>query len=127
MTQTTNRIFDDLAKLVTNAAGAAHGVRKEVDTLVRSQAERVLNDLDVVPREEFDAVRDMAARAREENERLAERIEKLEARIDKLDAAATSKAATGKPATRKPVTRKTAARKSAAKTDSGKPASSSPK
>lgn len=127
MTQTTNRIFDDLAKLVTNAAGAAQGVRKEVDTLVRSQAERVLNDLDVVPREEFDAVRDMAARAREENERLAERIEKLEARIDKLDAAATSKAATGKPATRKPVTRKTAARKSAAKTDSGKPASSSPK
>ena len=110
MTQTSNRIFDDLAKLVTNAAGAAQGVRKEVDTLVRSQAERVLNDLDMVPREEFDAVRDMAAKAREENDRLAEKVAELEARIDKLGTPTTKKAAAKKPAARKATTRKPAAK-----------------
>lgn len=96
MTQTTNRIFDDLAKLVTNAAGAAEGVRREIDTLVRSQAERVLNDLDVVSREEFDAVRDMAAKAREENDALSGRIARLEARL-----AAPELAPVKKPAARK--------------------------
>lgn len=98
MTQTTNRIFDDLAKLVTNAAGAAQGMRREVDTLVRSQAERVLNDLDVVPREEFDAVRDMAAKAREENDRLAERVAQLEARMDAIGQAPAKKPAAHKAA-----------------------------
>ena len=96
MTQTTNRIFDDLAKLVTNAAGAAEGVRREIDTLVRSQAERVLNDLDVVSREEFDAVRDMAAKAREENDALSGRIARLEARL-----ATPEPAPVKKPAARK--------------------------
>lgn len=110
MTQTTNRIFDDLAKLVTNAAGAAQGVRKEVDTLVRSQAERVLNDLDVVPREEFDAVRDMAVKAREENDRLSERVAELEARIDKLSTPAPKKTTAKKPAARKAAAQKPAAK-----------------
>ena len=110
MTQTSNRIFDDLAKLVTNAAGAAQGVRKEVDTLVRSQAERVLNDLDMVPREEFDVVRDMAVKAREENERLSERVAELEARIDKLSTPAAKKASVKKPAVRKTATQKPAAK-----------------
>ena len=78
MTQTTSRFFDELAKVMSNAAGAAQGVRREIDTLVRTQAERVLGELDVVQREEFEAVSEMAARAREDNERLEARIVVLE-------------------------------------------------
>ena len=81
MTQTTGRFFDELGKLITDAAGAADGVRKEIEGIVRSQAERVLNGLDVVQREEFDAVKAMAQKAREENERLNERIAALEAAL----------------------------------------------
>jgi len=81
MTTTQTRIFDELAKLMTNAAGAAQGVRREVDTLVQSQMERVLNNMDLVKREEFEAVKAMAARAREENEALAARIAALEAKL----------------------------------------------
>jgi BMFP domain-containing protein YqiC len=79
MTQTTSRFFDELAKLMTDAAGAAQGFRQDAETFFRSQAERVLNDLEVVQREEFEAVKAMAAKALEENERLARRIEALEA------------------------------------------------
>jgi BMFP domain-containing protein YqiC len=78
MTQTSNRIFDEMARLMNDAAGVAQGVRREFDTLFRSQAERILRDLDVVSREEFEAVKDMAALAREENEALKARIEALE-------------------------------------------------
>ncbi len=81
MTTTQTRLFDELAKLMTNAAGAAQGVRREVDTLVQSQMERVLNNMDLVKREEFEAVKAMAAKAREENEALAARIAALEARL----------------------------------------------
>ena len=81
MTQTTGRIYDEFAKLMTDAAGMAQGVRREVDTVVRSQAERILRDLDYVKREEFEAVKEMAAKARDENERLAARIAELEARL----------------------------------------------
>jgi BMFP domain-containing protein YqiC len=83
MTQTTGRFFDELGKLITDAAGAADGVRKEIEGIVRSQAERVLNGLDVVQREEFEAIKAMAQRAREENERLSERIAALEAALAK--------------------------------------------
>jgi BMFP domain-containing protein YqiC len=79
MTQTTNRFFDEVARLMNDAAGVASGVRREFDTLVRSQAERILRDLDVVKREEFEAVKEMARLAREENEALKARIEALEA------------------------------------------------
>lgn len=82
MTTPSSRLFDELAKLMSNAAGAAQGVRREVDLLVKSQVERVLGDLAVVQREEFEAVREMAQRAREENERLKARIAKLEAMLD---------------------------------------------
>lgn len=81
MTTTSSRFFDELAKLATNAAGAAQGVRREIDTLVKAQVERVLNDVGVVKREDFDVVRDMAQKAREENDRLNERIAVLEARL----------------------------------------------
>lgn len=80
MTQTNNRLFDELAKMMTDAAGAAQGVRREIETIVRSQLDRVLAEMDVVRREEFEAVREMAERARVENEALAQRIAALEAK-----------------------------------------------
>jgi BMFP domain-containing protein YqiC len=79
MAQTTNRFFDEIARLMNDATGVAHGVRREFDTLFRGQAERVLRDLDVVSREEFEAVKEMARLAREENEALKARINALEA------------------------------------------------
>jgi BMFP domain-containing protein YqiC len=79
MTQTSNRLFDEMARLMNDAAGVAQGVRREFDTLFRGQAERVLRDLDVVQREEFEAIKEMARLAREENELLRARIEALEA------------------------------------------------
>jgi BMFP domain-containing protein YqiC len=83
MTQTSNRFFDEMARLMNDAAGVAHGVRREFDTLLRNQAERMLRDLDVVKREEFEAVKEMARLAREENETLAARVAALEAAIGK--------------------------------------------
>jgi BMFP domain-containing protein YqiC len=80
MTQTSNRFFDEVARLMNDAAGVAQGVRREFDTLMRSQAERILRELDLVKREEFDAVKEMARIAREENEALKARIEALEAK-----------------------------------------------
>jgi BMFP domain-containing protein YqiC len=79
MTTTSSRLFDELAKMMGNAAGAAQGLRREIDGLVKSQVERVLGDLAIVQREEFEAVREMAERAREENEQLKARIDALEA------------------------------------------------
>ena len=81
MTQTTNRFFDEIGRLMNDAAGAAQGVKREVDAVMRNQAERILRDLDVVKREEFDAVKDMARLAREENEALKARIAALEAKL----------------------------------------------
>jgi BMFP domain-containing protein YqiC len=81
MTQTTNRFFDEIARLMNDAAGVAQGVRREFDTVFRAQAERALRDLDVVPREEFEAIKEMVKLAREENEALRERVAALEARL----------------------------------------------
>jgi len=80
MTQTSNRFLDEIARLMNDAAGVASGVRREFDTMVRNQADRILRDLDVVKREEFEAVKEMARLAREENEALRARIDALEAR-----------------------------------------------
>ena len=82
MTQTSNRMLDEMARLMNDAAGVAQGVRRAFDTLFRSQAERILRDLDVVQREEFEAVKEMARLAREENELLRARVEALEAERD---------------------------------------------
>ncbi|MEN9895228.1 MAG: hypothetical protein RIR97_1080 [Pseudomonadota bacterium] len=76
-----NRMFDEFAKLMTDAAGAAQGVRKEMETAFKAQAERWLNSLDLVKREEFDAVREMAILARDENDALKQRIDVLEAKL----------------------------------------------
>lgn len=81
MTQTNNRFLDELSKLLTDAAGAAQGMRREVETLMKTQGERILREMDVVQREEFEAVKEMATKARDENEELKTRISALEAAL----------------------------------------------
>ena len=81
MVQTTGRLYDEFARLMNDAAGIAQGMRREFDTVLRTQAERILRDLDVVHREEFEAVKEMARLAREENEALKTRIAVLEAKL----------------------------------------------
>lgn len=81
MTQTTSRFADELAKLLTDAAGLAQGARKEVETFAKGQADRLVSGMDLVSREEFEAVKAMAAKARDENERLEARIAALEATL----------------------------------------------
>jgi BMFP domain-containing protein YqiC len=80
MTQTSGRFFDEIARLMNDASGVAQGVRREFETLFKTQAERWMRDLDLVKREEFEAVKDMARLAREENEALNARISALEAK-----------------------------------------------
>ncbi|MCO8144221.1 accessory factor UbiK family protein [Rhodovulum tesquicola] len=77
--QTSNKFLDDMSKLMTNAMGVAQGAKDEAETAFRSMIDRWLADRDFVTREEFDAVRAMAQKAREENEALKARIEALEA------------------------------------------------
>jgi len=81
MVQTTGRLYDEFARLMNDAAGVAQGVRREFDTVLRTQAERILGDLDVVHREEFEADKEMARLAREENEALKVRLTALEAKL----------------------------------------------
>lgn len=78
---TQHPLLDGLSKLMTDAMGVAQGVKKEADTMLKSQVERLLRDVDVVSRDEFEAVKEMAANARDENERLAARIAALEAKL----------------------------------------------
>ncbi len=126
--QTSNRILDDLARVANGAVSTLVGVKNEIDALVRQRIERLLNDADMVPRQEFDAVKAMAAKARTEQERLEKRIAGLEARLGVKPAARTAKPAAKarKPAAkaRKPAAkaRKPAAtkKKSAAKRSPGK-------
>ncbi len=91
MTQSSNRIFDELARFATDAAGAAQGVRREVESVVRSQFERLIKDMDVATREEVEVLREMVIASREENERLEARVKELEA---KLTATGSTSAAT---------------------------------
>ncbi len=117
--QTQNRLLDDLARVASSALGVAAGMRTEVEARLREQFERVLSQLDLVPREEFDAVKAMAIKAREEQELLAERLARLEAAAGlaaetakpRRSAKAGLKAETAKP------------RKSAGKAAAGKAAS----
>lgn len=76
--QSQNRLFDDFAKMATTAVGTLQSARQEVETMMRQQVERLVARMDLVQREEFDAVKEMAAEARLENERLKKRIEALE-------------------------------------------------
>lgn len=81
MTQTSNRLYDEFARLMTEAAGVAQGVKREAEGVFRSQMERFVADLDLVNREEFEVVRELASNARAENERLTARIAELEAQL----------------------------------------------
>ena len=74
-------LFADVTRLMSDAVGVAQGVRREAETLAKTQIERALSTMNVVTREEFEAVRDMAALARDENERLEKRIAELEAKL----------------------------------------------
>ena len=79
--QSDNRLLDDLARVASGALGGLQGFKDEVTARLRDQFERVLADLDMVPREEFDAVKAMAAEARAQNEALASRLAALEAKL----------------------------------------------
>ncbi|MEX0307108.1 accessory factor UbiK family protein [Ruegeria sp. SCSIO 43209] len=81
--QTRNKILDDMSQLMTNAMGVAQGAREEAENAMKSMMDRWLADRDFVTREEFDAVRAMAQKAREENGALEQRIAALEAKLDK--------------------------------------------
>jgi len=78
--QSDNPFLDGLARLFTDAAGAAQGARSEFESLVKQHLEKLIADMDFVPRDEFEAVKAMAAKAREENQQLAARLEALERR-----------------------------------------------
>ena len=79
--QTDNRFLDGMAKFLTNAAGAAQAFKSEMEVMVKARIEKMIADLDFVPRHEFDAVKAMAAKARTDNEKLAARVAELEAKL----------------------------------------------
>ncbi|WP_420407007.1 accessory factor UbiK family protein [Hoeflea sp.] len=91
-----NRLLDELAKLMTDAAGAAQGVRREAETAIQAQLERLLNSMDLVKREEFEAVREMATKAREENDALSARLDQLEKKMAAKPAAKSASKAGSK-------------------------------
>ena len=93
--QSQNRFFDDMARVAAGAMGALSGVRGEIEARFRDQFERILAGMDLVSREEFEAVKAMAAKAREEQEVLAQRIAELEARLAQRDRRMQSKTGTG--------------------------------
>src|SRR5437763_8313410 len=88
--QSQNWIFDDIARVAAGAVGALSGVRDEIEARLRDHLERVLAGMDLVSREEFEAVKAMAAKAREEQELLLSRIEALEARLAAVRQEATT-------------------------------------
>ncbi len=79
--QTDNRFLDGMAKFLTNAAGAAQAFKAEMETMVKARIEKMIADLEFVSRDEFDAVKAMAAKARAENEKLSTRLADLEAKL----------------------------------------------
>ena len=84
MTQTSTRLYDDFARLMTDAAGVMQGARREAETVIRSQFERFVGDMDLVKREDFDVVKDMVSRLRTEQETLRKRVTDLEAEVARL-------------------------------------------
>jgi BMFP domain-containing protein YqiC len=90
--QTSNRLLDDFARLVTDATGAAQGIRREVETVVKAQIERLMRDMDVATREEVEVLRDLVSALRAENADLATRVAALENKGARGKAAAEPKA-----------------------------------
>jgi BMFP domain-containing protein YqiC len=133
--QTDNRLLDDLARMANGALNTLSSVREEIESRVRERVERMLADMDMVPREEFEAVRAMAQAARTEQEDLAARVAALERRVDEL--AGGARAGTGRSRTARSAgaeagtaekARPAATRRRATKTGSAsaKPASAKP-
>lgn len=116
--QTDNRLFDDLAKVANGALHTMSGVRDEIESRLRERVERWLTDMDMVPREEFDAIKSVAQKARSEQEKLVAKVEALEQRIAALEAAKPTRSTAAKTAskTKKTATRRPAAKKPAAST-----------
>ncbi len=110
--QSRNKLLDDLARVASGAAGTVAGIRDEVETVVRQRIEAVLSELNLVTRDEFDAVKAMASKARAEQEKLEKRVAELEAGATK-PAAKRGSAKTGPKTAAKPASKTTA--KSAAK------------
>ena len=79
--QGSNRLFDDFARLMTDAAGAAQGVRREAETVFKAQVERLIRDMDIASREELDVLRDLVSALRSQNDALAARVTALEAKL----------------------------------------------
>lgn len=84
MQDRNNRLFEDISRIAGGALGAAGGVKADIEALVRTQAAKLIDDLDLVRREDFEAARDMAAKARLEQDVMTERMASLEARLDEL-------------------------------------------
>jgi len=105
MVQTDNKFLDDLARLATGAAGTLHGVRQELEGIMRQRLDRMLADLDLVTREEFEVVKAMATAAREENEALKARLEALEQKAGSTGKVkkTTSRTSSAQRARKKPV------------------------
>ncbi len=93
----TNRIFDDFAKLVTDATGAAQGVRREIETVVKAQIERMLRDMDVATREEVEVLRDMVSSLKADNDALRTRVAEIEGRRARKGGAASASPADATP------------------------------
>lgn len=125
--QTTGKLFDDMAKVASGAMGTLGGMREEAEAAFRQRLERLLADMDVVPREEFDAMADVARRAREEQEKLAQTVTALEARIAALEAkseapaGAAAKAGGARKATAKAAPKATVKAKAKTKPSAKKP------
>ena len=83
--QTRNAVLDEFARVVSSAMGVASGVRSEVESRLRDQFERILNQMDLVSRAEFEAMKAVAVAAREESEALKEKLESLESRLERLE------------------------------------------
>ena len=110
--QTSNRLFEDLAKVANGAVSTLNGMKGEIEAMIRHRVERIMCDADLVPRDEFEAVKAMAAEARRQNEALEKRLAALEAKLGKSPAKAAPKAAA----------KSSSARKTAAKPRTAKPA-----
>jgi BMFP domain-containing protein YqiC len=110
--QTTNRLFDDIARVANGAVTTLVGIKDEVEAIVRTQLEKLLTEMEMVPREEFEVVRDMAAKARAEQEALEKRVAELEAKLSARPSRAKSTTAKAKPKTAAKPRRRTAAPKS---------------